>query len=150
LSNLNLGLVGNGQISALIDDKATVVWSCLPQFDADPTFCRLLRDDAEKDLPGFFEVEVLDYSHSEQEYITNTAILQTTLYDSNGGAVRVESSTPTCCCGVSSPCMAARGSGFGCDRRVTMVPVTANSPTAVTISVTCAPMLRADSRQTHH
>ncbi|HKJ20373.1 MAG: glycoside hydrolase family 15 protein [Gammaproteobacteria bacterium] len=94
MSNLNLGLVGNGQISALIDDKATVVWSCLPQFDADPTFCRLLRDDAEKDLPGFFEVEVLDYSHSEQEYITNTAILQTTLYDSNGGAVRVTDLAP--------------------------------------------------------
>jgi hypothetical protein len=142
LSNLNLGLVGNGQISALIDDKATVVWSCLPQFDADPTFCRLLRDDAEKDLPGFFEVEVLDYSHSEQEYITNTAILQTTLYDSNGGAVRVTDLAPRY--------EYVRGSGFGCDRRVTMVPVTANSPTAVTISVTCAPMLRADSRQTHH
>ena len=94
MSNLNLGLVGNCQISALIDDKATVVWSCLPQFDADPTFCRLLRDDAEKDLPGFFEVEVLDYSHSEQEYITNTAILQTTLYDSNGGAVRVTDLAP--------------------------------------------------------
>jgi len=94
LSNLNLGLVGNGQISALIDDKATVVWSCLPQFDADPTFCRLLRDDTERDLPGFFEVEVLDYSHSEQSYITNTAILETTLYDSNGGAVRVTDLAP--------------------------------------------------------
>ena len=94
MSNLNLGLVGNGQISALIDDKATVVWSCLPQFDADPTFCRLLRDDTERDLPGFFEVEVLDYSHSEQSYITNTAILETTLYDSNGGAVRVTDLAP--------------------------------------------------------
>ena len=81
MSNLNLGLVGNCQISALIDDKATVVWSCLPQFDADPTFCRLLRDDAERDLPGYFEIEVLDYLRSEQEYIANTAILQTTLYD---------------------------------------------------------------------
>jgi len=94
LSNLDLGLIGNCQISALIDDKATIVWSCLPQFDSDPVFCRLLRDDAEKDLPGFFEIEVLDYSHSEREYLTNTAILVTTLYDSNGGAVRVTDLAP--------------------------------------------------------
>jgi GH15 family glucan-1,4-alpha-glucosidase len=94
LSNLNLGLVGNCQVSALIDDKATVVWSCLPQFDADPTFCRLLREENGGDLPGYFEVEVLDYSHSEQKYITNTAILETTLYDRNGGAVRVTDLAP--------------------------------------------------------
>ncbi|MGB5257727.1 MAG: glycoside hydrolase family 15 protein, partial [Woeseiaceae bacterium] len=94
MSNLNLGVIGNCQISALVDEKATIVWSCLPQFDADPAFCRLLRDDQERDLPGYFEIEVLDYSRSEQEYITNTAILVTTLYDSNGGAVRVTDLAP--------------------------------------------------------
>ena len=94
MSNLNLGLIGNCQISALIDNKATVVWSCLPQFDADPAFCRLLREDNGKELPGYFEVEILDYSHSEQEYIANTAILVTTLYDSNGGAVRITDFAP--------------------------------------------------------
>ena len=94
MSNLNLGLIGNCQISALIDDRATVVWSCLPQLDADPAFCRLLREDAETDRPGYFEVEILDYSRSEQEYITNTAILVTTLYDNNGGAVRITDFAP--------------------------------------------------------
>ena len=94
MSNLNLGLVGNCQISALIDDKATVVWSCLPQLDADPAFCRLLREDTETELPGYFEVEILDYARSEQNYIANTAILQTTLYDSNGGAVRITDFAP--------------------------------------------------------
>lgn len=94
MSHLNLGLIGNCQISALIDDQATIVWACLPQFDADPTFCRLLRDDSERDLPGFFEIELLDFARSEQEYLTNTAILVTTLYDSNGGAVRVTDLAP--------------------------------------------------------
>ena len=94
MSNLNLGLIGNCQISGLIDDKATVVWACLPQFDADPTFCRLLRNDSEADLPGSFGIEVLDFERSEQEYITNTAILVTTLYDSGGGAVRVTDFMP--------------------------------------------------------
>ena len=94
MSNLNLGLIGNCQISALIDDQATIVWSCLPQLDADPTFCRLLRDDGESDRPGYFAVEILDYSRSEQEYLTNTAILVTTLYDNNGGAIRVTDFAP--------------------------------------------------------
>jgi GH15 family glucan-1,4-alpha-glucosidase len=94
LTNLNLGLIGNCQISALIDDKATVVWACLPQFDSDPTFCRLLRADTEADLPGSFEISILDFDRSEQQYLTNTAILQTTLYDSNGGAVRITDLAP--------------------------------------------------------
>ena len=94
MSHLNLGLIGNCQISALVDDEATIVWACLPQFDADPAFCRLLRDDSEQDLPGYFAIEILDFARSEQEYITNTAILVTTLYDSNGGAVRITDLAP--------------------------------------------------------
>jgi len=94
LSNLNLGLIGNCQISALIDDAATIVWSCLPKLDADPAFCRLLRSEGESDKPGYFAIEILDYSHSEQKYLTNTAILETTLYDTNGGAVRVTDFAP--------------------------------------------------------
>ena len=94
VSNLNLGVIGNCQIAALVDEKANIVWSCLPQFDADPVFCRVLRDDAEGDKPGYFAVEILDYSRSEQEYLPNTAILMTTLYDSNGGAVRITDFAP--------------------------------------------------------
>ena len=94
MSNLDLGVIGNCQIAALVDDKATIVWSCLPQFDADPVFCRLLRDDTEADAPGFFAIEILDYTRSEQEYLPNTAILMTTLFDSNGGAVRITDFAP--------------------------------------------------------
>jgi GH15 family glucan-1,4-alpha-glucosidase len=94
LTDLNLGLIGNCQVSALIDDKATVVWSCLPQFDSDPTFCHLLRAEGERDLPGSFAIDVHDFARSEQEYLANTAILLTTLYDSSGGAVRVTDFMP--------------------------------------------------------
>jgi GH15 family glucan-1,4-alpha-glucosidase len=94
LSDLNLGVIGNCQISALIDDEATIVWSCLPQFDSDPTFCRLIRSADDTDHPGHFKIEILDFSRSEQEYLTNTAILVTTLYDSNGGAVRITDFAP--------------------------------------------------------
>jgi len=94
LSNLDLGLIGNCQVAALIDRKATLVWACLPQFDSDPVFCRLLRSDEETELPGFFEIELLDFTHSEQRYVTNTAILQTTLYDSHGSALRITDLAP--------------------------------------------------------
>ena len=94
LADLNLGLVGNCQIASLLDNRGTMVWTCMPQFDSDPVFCRLLRDESETEAPGFFAIELEDFSHSEQEYQTNTAILDTTLYDSNGGAVRITDVAP--------------------------------------------------------
>lgn len=94
MSNLNLGLIGNCQIAALVDEVGTIVWACLPQFDADPTFCSLLRADDEQEKPGSFGVQLLDFARCEQEYVTNTAILVTTLYDSNGGAVRITDLAP--------------------------------------------------------
>jgi pentatricopeptide repeat protein len=94
LADLNLGIVGNCQIASLIDNRGTMVWTCMPQFDSDPVFCRLLRNTSETDAPGFFAIEVEDFSHSTQEYQTNTAILDTTLYDSNGGALRVTDVAP--------------------------------------------------------
>ncbi|MEZ0469303.1 glycoside hydrolase family 15 protein [Luteimonas salinilitoris] len=86
-ATLDLGVIGNGSFGALIDDRARVVWSCLPAFDGDPAFCALLspRDhDA-----GDFEIELEDFERSEQAYLTNTAILRTVLYDRHGGAVEI-------------------------------------------------------------
>ncbi|MDX1480194.1 MAG: glycoside hydrolase family 15 protein [Woeseiaceae bacterium] len=94
MSDLNLGVIGNCQIAALIDGDATVVWSCLPQFDSDPAFCRLLRSDEEQNKPGFFAIELQDQVESEQSYLTNTAILRTTLRDRQGGAVRITDLAP--------------------------------------------------------
>jgi GH15 family glucan-1,4-alpha-glucosidase len=89
-----LGLIGNCQIAALVDTQATIVWACLPQFDSDPTFCSLLRQDSARDKLGSFGIKVLELARCEQEYITNTAVLVTTLYDTNGGAVRITDFAP--------------------------------------------------------
>jgi len=94
VTTLNLGLIGNCQISSLIDERGTMVWSCMPQLDSDPVFCRLLRRDDEKELPGFFEIDLVEFKHSEQHYQTNTAILTTILYDQNGGAVKITDLAP--------------------------------------------------------
>ena len=94
MSDLELGVIGNCQISALIDERGTVVWSCMPQLDSDPVFCALLRAENDTEAPGFFEIELLDLVRSEREYLSNTAILKTTLYDSHGGAVAITDFAP--------------------------------------------------------
>jgi len=84
--NLDLGVIGNCSFGALIDRQARVVWSCLPAFDGDPAFCRLLSPIQEG---GDFAVELEDFQDSEQAYVPNTAILRTVMRDSKGGVIEV-------------------------------------------------------------
>ncbi|MEM7451435.1 MAG: glycoside hydrolase family 15 protein [Pseudomonadota bacterium] len=96
-NNLDLGIIGNCQIAALIDSRARMVWACWPQLDADPVFCRLLQSDAvqaDPDTPGSYAVELDRFSHSAQRYLRNTAIIETTLYDDQDGAVRITDFAP--------------------------------------------------------
>ncbi|WP_028919175.1 glycoside hydrolase family 15 protein [Pseudoxanthomonas suwonensis] len=85
-SNLQLGVIGNGSFGALVDERGCVVWSCLPAFDGDPAFCRLLTPVQEG---GDYGIELEDFSRSEQAYVPNTAILRTVLHDSHGGSVEI-------------------------------------------------------------
>jgi GH15 family glucan-1,4-alpha-glucosidase len=94
MNNLDLGLIGNCQISVLIDQLGRFVWGCFPRMDSDPFFCSLLRPDGEDGDFGFFDVELQDFSHAEQSYVENTAILTTTLYDAAGNAARIVDFAP--------------------------------------------------------
>jgi len=84
--NLDLGVIGNCSFGALVDRQARVVWSCLPAFDGDPAFCRLLSPRIDG---GDFSIELEDFQESEQAYVPNTAILRTVLRDGKGGAVEI-------------------------------------------------------------
>lgn len=46
MTTLDLALVGNGTIGALVDRAADIVWCCVPRFDGDPVFCSLLKGDS--------------------------------------------------------------------------------------------------------
>lgn len=92
MSTLNLGLIGNSSVSALVDEKGAMVWACLPRFDGDPVFCALAR--GENDTRGSFAIELQNFAHGEQRYIRNTAILVTTLYDDRGGIVEITDFAP--------------------------------------------------------
>ncbi|CAK0765618.1 hypothetical protein CCP4SC76_4380003 [Gammaproteobacteria bacterium] len=91
---LDLALVGNCSISALIDAEGRVVWSCLPRFDGDAIFCALLRPIGENNDQGYYSVEIIDPARTEQAYLPNTAILITRLYDNRGGAVEIQDFAP--------------------------------------------------------
>ena len=84
MSNLNIGIIGNCGIAALIDDKASIVWCCLPRFDKDPVFHSLLGSPKEAPGEGTFSVTLDDFVSSEQSYVPNTAVLRTTLHGRSG------------------------------------------------------------------
>jgi GH15 family glucan-1,4-alpha-glucosidase len=94
MNSLNLGMIGNCQINALINERGRIVWSCLPQFDSNPAFCALLDNGGEDPEHGFYDIELIDFERAEQKYITNTAILQTTLYDSHGNVLQIDDFAP--------------------------------------------------------
>lgn len=76
-SNLDLAIVGNCQIAALIDTRARINWMCLPRFDGDPVFSSLVDED---ENAGFFEIELVGgESTVTQRYRPNTAILESEL-----------------------------------------------------------------------
>ena len=93
-ASLNLGIIGNCTISALIDAHARLVWCCMPRFDADPVFHALLDsvDGIQED--GSFQVWLEGCVRAEQAYDENTAILRTRLYDKDGGAIEVTDFAP--------------------------------------------------------
>jgi GH15 family glucan-1,4-alpha-glucosidase len=92
MPDLNLGVVGNSNVAALIDRRGRIVWFCLPRFDGDPLFCSLLNGDDPSD--GFCEVAINGFASAEQRYSGNSAILTTTLTDAHGGALRITDFAP--------------------------------------------------------
>lgn len=93
-NSLELALIGNCTISALIDKMGEIVWCCMPRFDSDPIFASLLKTGNKEDLTGTFGIDIDDFSYSEQQYQKNTAILNTTLYDQHGNGVLITDFAP--------------------------------------------------------
>jgi GH15 family glucan-1,4-alpha-glucosidase len=92
-ASLDLGVIGNCSIAALIDRRARIVWGCFPRFDRDPVFCSLIdnqADDGDAELEkGFFAIELVGMTRCEQGYLDNTAILSSVLSDDQGNAIEI-------------------------------------------------------------
>lgn len=93
-SSLDLALIGNCRVGALVDTAAEIVWYCLPRFDGDPVFCSLLDEHAQGGGKGYCSIELVDLVTTEQEYLPNSAVLRTRLIDTQGGAVEIVDFAP--------------------------------------------------------
>jgi GH15 family glucan-1,4-alpha-glucosidase len=90
--DLELWPIGNCQVSALIDERATFVWGCVPRVDGDPVFCSLLNGNRQDS--GVWRLELEDQVRAEQRYERNTPILVTRLEAADGSAVEIRDFCP--------------------------------------------------------
>jgi GH15 family glucan-1,4-alpha-glucosidase len=91
--SLDLAVVGNSNVAALIDRAARIVWMSWPRSGCDPVFCALL--DGETPESGYFAIEFVEETvEAEQSYERNTAIVRTVLRSSSGAAFAVTDFAP--------------------------------------------------------
>ena len=90
-NSLDLAVLGNCEIAALVDADATIVWCCLPRFDGDPLFHALVAGSRAED--GSFAIDVADKLSTRRRYLTNTAILETDIASATG-IVRITDHVP--------------------------------------------------------
>lgn len=76
----DLGLIGNCQISALVRRDGAIVWCCMPRFDSEPVFAKLL-DEADG---GAFTIAPADRRAGIQRYLPNTNVLETRFEGADG------------------------------------------------------------------
>lgn len=74
MDNLNYGIIGNCKSAALVSDRGSIDWCCLPDFDSSSVFAKLL-DEKEG---GHFTVEPVGAYEVRQEYMRRTNIVVTT------------------------------------------------------------------------
>jgi GH15 family glucan-1,4-alpha-glucosidase len=88
--DLNLAVIGNCQIAALIDAEGSIVWACLPRMDGDPVFCALLNGNAPD---GRFSISLAGATQIRQRYLRNTAVVET-VHEGPDATVRVTDFCP--------------------------------------------------------
>ena len=91
---LDLAMIGNCQVTGLLDTASRLVWACLPRPDGDPVFCALLGPNHGAAHRGAFAVEVLEPHGHVQVYVRNTAIVTTLLGDAAGNELRITDFCP--------------------------------------------------------
>jgi len=93
-ATLDLALIGNCSIGALVDRSGSIVWSCMPRFDSTPVFDALLRSGDGLPLDGAMTVELEGLARTEQRYDLGTAIVRTQMWDDRGQGIEVVDFAP--------------------------------------------------------
>lgn len=84
MENLDYGVIGNCTSSALISKTGAIEWCCLPYFNSQSVFAKIL--DIKRG--GQFSIDIFDGSSVGQRYISKTNILST-LYKSSHGELEL-------------------------------------------------------------
>jgi GH15 family glucan-1,4-alpha-glucosidase len=121
VKSLELGIIGNGALAALIDECGAFAFLCMPRVDSPPVFDALLGGE------GQFAIEIEDFERAEQHYETNTAVLKTVLYSKSGAALEISDFAPR---------FAARGRNFRPTSFVRRIVPVADKPRIV---IRCTP-----------
>jgi GH15 family glucan-1,4-alpha-glucosidase len=79
-------IIGDARSISLISRQGSIDWWCLPRFDGDPVFSRLL--DAEKG--GYFSVSPAIPFRAERRYLDDTNILETTFTTASGSVRTID------------------------------------------------------------
>jgi GH15 family glucan-1,4-alpha-glucosidase len=80
MNNLNFGVIGNCRSAALISDKGSIDWCCLPNFDSPSVFAKLL----DENKGGSFGFIVNDSYEISQKYFYRTNVLCTQFKSEQG------------------------------------------------------------------
>ena len=67
------GMIGDGRTAALCSSYGSIDWLCLPRFDSDPVFGRLVGGD----VAGHFSIEVEGRTHVARRYREGSTVLET-------------------------------------------------------------------------
>ncbi|HZA02289.1 MAG TPA: glycoside hydrolase family 15 protein [Hyphomicrobiaceae bacterium] len=89
---LDLALIGNSNIAALLDRNGSIVWTCWPRIDGDPVFCALV--DGHEPESGFFSIAFEEEATTEQSYLRNTPIVRTVHTSRSGASFAVTDFAP--------------------------------------------------------
>jgi alpha,alpha-trehalase len=79
----NYGLLADCNSAALVDRDGSIDWLCLPRYDSDAVFARILDRDA-----GHWSIRPRGSYTSERRYLPGTLIIETT-FTTDSGSVRL-------------------------------------------------------------
>lgn len=80
MNNLNYGIIGNCKSAALISEKGSIDWLCMPNFDSPSVFSKILDEKS----GGSFAFIVSDNYTCSQKYMKGTNILCTQFTSDEG------------------------------------------------------------------